>query len=127
MKLTGMTDTWADKQIKKNELSCVPWFSLRDLVQNHLDILKRIDLFALAIYELIIFLKGGVAYGSLMVQKHFASRQFVPTTGGLAQSEFAFTGEGYMKKVRDTVNSLRELYLMELALYANTITLDYDI
>ncbi|MBA0706126.1 hypothetical protein Golax_018256, partial [Gossypium laxum] len=38
-------------------LSCVPWFSLRDLVQNHLDILKRIDLFALAIYELIIFPK----------------------------------------------------------------------
>ncbi|MFQ6622140.1 hypothetical protein Gotur_002070 [Gossypium turneri] len=52
-----MSDTWAEKQIKKNELSCVPWFSLRDLVQNHLDILKRIDLFALAIYELIIFPK----------------------------------------------------------------------
>ncbi|MFQ6622139.1 hypothetical protein Gotur_002070 [Gossypium turneri] len=57
IKLTGMSDTWAEKQIKKNELSCVPWFSLRDLVQNHLDILKRIDLFALAIYELIIFPK----------------------------------------------------------------------
>ncbi|MBA0729897.1 hypothetical protein Golax_025542, partial [Gossypium laxum] len=42
---------------KKNEVSCVPWFSLQDLVQNHLDILKRIDLFALAIYELIIFPK----------------------------------------------------------------------
>ncbi|MBA0676695.1 hypothetical protein Goari_018162 [Gossypium aridum] len=28
MKLIGMTDTWAEKQIKKNELSCVPWFSL---------------------------------------------------------------------------------------------------
>ncbi|MBA0850220.1 hypothetical protein Goshw_027021, partial [Gossypium schwendimanii] len=33
-----------------------------------------------------------------MVQRQFALRQFVPTTGGLAQSEFAFTGEGYMKK-----------------------------
>ncbi|MBA0788247.1 hypothetical protein Gotri_025979 [Gossypium trilobum] len=45
-----------DEQIKKkNEVSCVPWFSLRNLVQNHLDILMRIDLFALAIYELIIF------------------------------------------------------------------------
>ncbi|MBA0702217.1 hypothetical protein Goari_005509, partial [Gossypium aridum] len=28
-----------------------------------------------------------------MVQRQFASRQFVPTTSGLAQSEFAFTGE----------------------------------
>ncbi|MBA0759827.1 hypothetical protein Gotri_022650 [Gossypium trilobum] len=57
MKLTGMTDTWAEKQIKKNELSCVSWFSLRDLVQNHPDILKKIDLFALAIYGLIVFPK----------------------------------------------------------------------
>ncbi|MFQ6652414.1 hypothetical protein Gotur_024294, partial [Gossypium turneri] len=48
-------------------------------------------------------------------------------TDGLAQSEFAFMGEGYMKKVRDTTNSWRQIYLMELALYADTITVDYDI
>ncbi|MFQ6657714.1 hypothetical protein Gotur_027276, partial [Gossypium turneri] len=36
-------------------------------------------------------------------------------------------GEGYMKKVRDTTNSWRQIYLMELALYADTITVDYDI
>ncbi|MBA0832685.1 hypothetical protein Goarm_017062 [Gossypium armourianum] len=34
---------------------------------------------------------------------------------------------GYMKKVRDATNSWREIYLMELALYADTITQDYDI
>ncbi|MBA0672817.1 hypothetical protein Goklo_029814 [Gossypium klotzschianum] len=65
-----MTDTWSKKQIrKKNEFSCVPWFSLRDLVQNHPDILKRVDLFALAIYGLIVFSKGGVRYAPLMVQR----------------------------------------------------------
>ncbi|MBA0786350.1 hypothetical protein Gotri_025183, partial [Gossypium trilobum] len=53
-----MADTWAEKQIKnKNEVSCVPWFSLRELVQNHPDISKRMDLFALAIYGLIVFPK----------------------------------------------------------------------
>ncbi|MBA0845100.1 hypothetical protein Goarm_022285 [Gossypium armourianum] len=58
MKLTGMTDIWAEKQIKKkNEVSCVPWFSLRELVQNHPDVFKRVDLFALAIYGLIVFPK----------------------------------------------------------------------
>ncbi|MFQ6654355.1 hypothetical protein Gotur_025382, partial [Gossypium turneri] len=31
-------------------------------------------------------------------------------------------GEGYMKKVRDTANSWRQIYLMELALYTDTIT-----
>ncbi|MFQ6621883.1 hypothetical protein Gotur_001622 [Gossypium turneri] len=58
MKLTGMTDTWVEKQIKKkNEVSCVPWFSHRELVQNHPDVLKRVDLFALAVYGLIVFPK----------------------------------------------------------------------
>ncbi|MFQ6624850.1 hypothetical protein Gotur_004066 [Gossypium turneri] len=41
----------------------------------------------------------GVGYAPLMVQRQFASRQFVPVTDGLAQSEFTFTGEGYMKRV----------------------------
>ncbi|KAL1066867.1 hypothetical protein V6Z11_D12G090900 [Gossypium hirsutum] len=223
LKLTGMTDTWAEKQIrKKNEASCVPWFSLRELVQNHPDVLKRVDLFALAVYGLVVFPKvlghievavvdffeklrqrvnpvertpfhmfsktfalleahlekdwprdvtkqhwvsvfqnlhaeditwralwihpsvllykcgnqdwvpllglwGGVGYAPLLVQRQFASRQFVPVTDGLAQSEFAFMGEGYMKDVRDTANSWRQIYLMELALYADTITIDYDL
>ncbi|MFQ6670465.1 hypothetical protein Gotur_035371, partial [Gossypium turneri] len=49
---------WAEKHIrKKNEFSCVPWFSLRDLVQNRPDIFKKVDLFALAIYGLIVFPK----------------------------------------------------------------------
>ncbi|KAG8492211.1 hypothetical protein CXB51_009906 [Gossypium anomalum] len=65
VRLTGMTDIWAEKKIKKkNEISCVPWFSLRDLVQNHPDIVKRIDLFALAIYRLIVFHKSFWAYRS---------------------------------------------------------------
>ncbi|MBA0612334.1 hypothetical protein Godav_012943, partial [Gossypium davidsonii] len=35
MKLTGMTDTWAKKYIKKkNEVSCVPWFSLRESLSS---------------------------------------------------------------------------------------------
>ncbi|KAK8363627.1 hypothetical protein V6Z12_A03G175100 [Gossypium hirsutum] len=62
-----------------------------------------------------------------MVQRQFASRKFIPTTEGLAQSEYAFTGEGYMKKVRDTAKAWKEVHLMELALYADTITQDYDI
>ncbi|KAG8502178.1 hypothetical protein CXB51_002099 [Gossypium anomalum] len=58
VRLTGMIDTWAEKQTKKKkEISCVSWFSLRDLVQNHPDIVKRMDLFALAIYGLIVFPK----------------------------------------------------------------------
>ncbi|KAG8503089.1 hypothetical protein CXB51_000893 [Gossypium anomalum] len=75
----------------------------------------------------LLGLWGGVGYAPLMVQRQFASRQFIPATGGLAQSEFAFTGEGYKKRVRDIAKSWKEIHLMELALYADTNTQDYDI
>ncbi|KAG8500458.1 hypothetical protein CXB51_004251 [Gossypium anomalum] len=58
VRLTDMTDAWAEKQIKKkNETVCIPWSSLRELVLSHLDTLKRVNLFALAIYGLFIFPK----------------------------------------------------------------------
>ncbi|KAG8485424.1 hypothetical protein CXB51_021017 [Gossypium anomalum] len=262
VRLTDMTDAWAEKQIKKkNETVCIPWSSLRESVLSHPDILKRVNLFALAIYGLVIFprvlghievavfdfferlkqgvnpvptilaetfrslstcrriekgrfigcaqllnvwilshfwkvertpfhmfsktfapleaylkkewpkeiteqhwvsvfqnlraeditwrapwirpsvllykcgsqdwvpllgLWGGVGYAPLLVQRQFSSRQFIPATGGLVQSEFAFMGEGYMKKVRDTAKSWNEIHFMELALYADTLTQDYD-
>ncbi|KAG8472118.1 hypothetical protein CXB51_036215 [Gossypium anomalum] len=58
VRLTDMTDAWAEKQIKKkNETVCIPWSSLRELVLSHPDTLKRVNLFALAIYGLVIFPK----------------------------------------------------------------------
>ncbi|KAG8482695.1 hypothetical protein CXB51_023999 [Gossypium anomalum] len=229
VRLTDMTDAWAEKQIKKkNETICIPWSSLRESVLSHPDILKRVNLFALAIYAetfrslstcrrvgkgrfigcaqllnvwilshfwkvertpfhmfsktfapLEAYLKkewpkevteqywvsvfqnlraeditwrapwirpsvllykcggqdwvhllglwGGVGYAPLLVQRQFFSRQFIPATGGLAQFEFAFAGEGYMKRVRDIAKSWKEIHFMELALYADTLTQDYDI
>ncbi|KAG8500525.1 hypothetical protein CXB51_002658 [Gossypium anomalum] len=256
VRLTDMTDAWAEKQIKKkNETVCIPWSSLRESVLSHPDILKRVNLFALAIYGLVIFprvlghievavfdfferlkqgvnpvptilaetfrvgkgrfigcaqllnvwilshfwkvertpfhmfsktfapleaylkkewpkeiteqhwvsvfqnlraeditwrapwirpsvllykcgsqdwvpllgLWGGVGYAPLLVQRQFSSRQFIPATGGLAQFEFAFAGEGYMKRVRDIAKSWNEIHFMELALYADTLTQDYDL
>ncbi|KAG8496199.1 hypothetical protein CXB51_009532 [Gossypium anomalum] len=42
VRLTDMTDAWAEKQIKKkNETVCIPWSSLRESVLSHPDILKR--------------------------------------------------------------------------------------
>ncbi|KAG8504114.1 hypothetical protein CXB51_002425 [Gossypium anomalum] len=75
----------------------------------------------------LLGLWGGVGYAPLLVQRQFSSRQFIPATGGLVQSEFAFTGEGYMKKIRDSARSWNEIHFMELALYADTLTQDYDL
>ncbi|KAG8496218.1 hypothetical protein CXB51_009256 [Gossypium anomalum] len=237
VRLIDMTDVWAEKQIKKkNETICIPWSSLRELVLNHPDILKKVNLFALAIYGLVIFPKvlghlevavfdfferlkqgvnpiptilaetfshfwkvertpfhmfsktfalleaylkkewpkevteqhwvsvfqnlraeditwrapwirpsvllykcgsqdwvpllglwGGVGYAPLLVQRQCSSRLFLPATGGLAQFEFTFAGEGYMKRVRDIAKSWKEIHFMELTLYADTLTQDYDI
>ncbi|KAG8474567.1 hypothetical protein CXB51_031312 [Gossypium anomalum] len=159
---------------KKNETSCIPWFSLRDLVLNHPDMLKRVNLFALAIYGLIVFPKVlghiEVALLNVWILSHFwkvertpfhmFSKTFAPLEAYLEKewpkevtkqywvsvfqnlraedvtwrapwirpsSEFAFTGEGYMKRVRDTAKSWKKIHLMELALYADTLTQDYYI
>ncbi|KAG8496313.1 hypothetical protein CXB51_007454 [Gossypium anomalum] len=64
----------------------------------------------------LLGLWGGVGYAPLLVQRQFSSRQFIPAIGGLVQSEFAFTGEGYMKK-SETLQ----------ALYADTLTQGYDL
>ncbi|KAG8497735.1 hypothetical protein CXB51_007375 [Gossypium anomalum] len=228
VRLTDMTDAWAEKQIKKkNETVCIPWSSLRESVLSHPDILKRVNLFALAIYGLVIFprvlehievavfdfferLKQGVnpvptilaeTFRSLSTCRrvgkgrfigcaqllnvwilshfwkvertpfHMFSKTFAPLEAYLKKewpkeiteqhwvsvfqnlcaeditwrapwirpsvllykcgsqdwSEFAFTGEGYMKKIRDTARSWNEIHFMELALYADTLTQGYNL
>ncbi|KAG8480340.1 hypothetical protein CXB51_024697 [Gossypium anomalum] len=225
VRLTDMTDAWAEKQIKKkNETICIPWSSLRESVLSHPDILKRVNLFALAIYGLVIFprvlrhlevaaktrsqpcpdylsrdiqvpeylSKGwkrmiyrmctaaqcldfesflesrahsiphvfkNIRPARSLPQERMAERSHRATLGisfsessrrgykvestldpsfspaiqmwkprfGLAQCEFAFAGEGYMKRVRDIAKSWKEIHFMELALYADTLTQDYDI
>ncbi|MBA0575872.1 hypothetical protein Golob_024599 [Gossypium lobatum] len=45
-------------RIQKGESKCIPWKSLRDLILAHLDMKKKVDVFALSIYGLIIFPKA---------------------------------------------------------------------
>ncbi|MBA0880891.1 hypothetical protein Goshw_006744 [Gossypium schwendimanii] len=42
----------------KGDRKCVPWKSLRDLILEHLDTKKRVDVFTLSIYGLVIFPKA---------------------------------------------------------------------
>ncbi|KAA3465102.1 6-phosphofructo-2-kinase/fructose-2,6-bisphosphatase-like protein [Gossypium australe] len=58
MSITGMSKQWVTARIKqKGDSKCIPWKSLWDLILVHLDTKERVDVFALSIYELIIFLK----------------------------------------------------------------------
>ncbi|KAL1105616.1 hypothetical protein V6Z11_D04G145500 [Gossypium hirsutum] len=56
MSITGMSEQWVAARIQqKGDSKCVPWKSLRDLVLAHPDVKKRVDVFALGIYGLVIF------------------------------------------------------------------------
>ncbi|KAG8492242.1 hypothetical protein CXB51_009952 [Gossypium anomalum] len=56
MTITGMSEQWIMARIKeKGESKCIPWRALKDLIQTHPDEAKRIDMFALSIYGLMVF------------------------------------------------------------------------
>ncbi|MBA0634274.1 hypothetical protein Godav_028940 [Gossypium davidsonii] len=43
---------------QKGDSKCVPWKSLKDLILTHLDVRKRVDVFALSRYGLVVFPKA---------------------------------------------------------------------
>ncbi|MFQ6624673.1 hypothetical protein Gotur_003977, partial [Gossypium turneri] len=43
---------------QKGDSKCIPWKNLRDLIQVHPDTKKRVDVFALSIYSLVVFPKA---------------------------------------------------------------------
>ncbi|XP_012483035.1 uncharacterized protein LOC105797642 [Gossypium raimondii] len=56
--ITGMSEQWVTARIKqKGESMCIPWKSLRDLILAHPNVRKKVDVFALSIYGLIVFPK----------------------------------------------------------------------
>ncbi|XP_040942353.1 uncharacterized protein [Gossypium hirsutum] len=57
--ITRMSEQWVVARIKqKGDSKCIPWKNLRDLIQVHLDMKKRVDVFALSIYGLVVFPKA---------------------------------------------------------------------
>ncbi|KAK5833958.1 hypothetical protein PVK06_017826 [Gossypium arboreum] len=54
--ITGMSEQWIMARIKeKSESKCIPWGALKDLIQTHPDEAKRVDIFALSLYGLMVF------------------------------------------------------------------------
>ncbi|XP_012436294.1 uncharacterized protein LOC105762884 [Gossypium raimondii] len=59
MNITGMGEQWVTVRIKqKGESRCIPWKSLQELILAHPDTRKKVDVFALSIYGLVIFPKA---------------------------------------------------------------------
>ncbi|MFQ6651650.1 hypothetical protein Gotur_023890, partial [Gossypium turneri] len=59
MNITGMSEQWVMARIKqKGDNKCISWRNLKDVVLVHPDVKKRVDVFALSIYGLVIFPKA---------------------------------------------------------------------
>ncbi|KAK5784908.1 hypothetical protein PVK06_039449 [Gossypium arboreum] len=56
MTITGMSKWWITARIKeKGECKCISWDTLKDLILTHLDETKKVDVFALSLYGLMVF------------------------------------------------------------------------
>ncbi|KAG8472005.1 hypothetical protein CXB51_036546 [Gossypium anomalum] len=56
MALTGMSEKWITAKIKeKGECKCISWDALKGLILTHPDEAKRVDVFALSLYGLMVF------------------------------------------------------------------------
>ncbi|KAK5833817.1 hypothetical protein PVK06_017679 [Gossypium arboreum] len=59
MNITGMSEQWVATRVQqKGNGKCIPWENLRDLILAHPDMKKRVDVFALSVYGLVIFPKA---------------------------------------------------------------------
>ncbi|MBA0730613.1 hypothetical protein Golax_025882 [Gossypium laxum] len=59
MNIIGMSEQWVTTRIKqKGDSKCILWKNLKDLILAHPDTKKKVDVFALSIYGLVIFLKA---------------------------------------------------------------------
>ncbi|KAL1133389.1 hypothetical protein V6Z11_A12G037300 [Gossypium hirsutum] len=59
MTITGMNEQWITARIKeKGECKCISWDALKDLILTHPDETKKVDVFALSLYGLMVFLRA---------------------------------------------------------------------
>ncbi|MBA0755226.1 hypothetical protein Gogos_022314 [Gossypium gossypioides] len=59
MNITEMSEQWVTARIKqKGDSKCIPWKNLNDLILAHSDTKNKVDVFALSIYGLVVFLKA---------------------------------------------------------------------
>ncbi|KAG8490374.1 hypothetical protein CXB51_015445 [Gossypium anomalum] len=59
MNITGMSEQWVAARVQqKGNEKCIPWKNLRDLILTYPDMKKRVDVFSLSVYGLVIFPKA---------------------------------------------------------------------
>ncbi|MBA0785122.1 hypothetical protein Gotri_026739 [Gossypium trilobum] len=61
-----------------------------------------------------LYLESGVLLDTpLLVLRQYRSRQFIPATQGLAESEFSYRGNKYRGKIREMSNAWKQIHQMK--------------
>ncbi|KAG8482598.1 hypothetical protein CXB51_024386 [Gossypium anomalum] len=68
---------------------------------------------------------GAIGYAPLLVLRQFGLKQFVPVTHGLTQSEFAYRGADYKKRVGEISGAWNKKYRLKGVSIGPTTTLEY--
>ncbi|MFQ6652849.1 hypothetical protein Gotur_024530 [Gossypium turneri] len=82
--ITGMSEQWVAAQIKQNgDSKRIPYRNLKDLILAYPDVKKRIDVFVLSIYELVIFLNALGHIDEMTTLISMVSQLFLKSEKGL--------------------------------------------
>ncbi|MBA0787224.1 hypothetical protein Gotri_027718 [Gossypium trilobum] len=83
-----MSEKWVAALIKqKGDSKCIPWKSFLDLILAHLNTKKKIDVFALSIYGLVIFPKAlGHIDDAVLVLFDRLDKRVMPVSAILAET-----------------------------------------
>ncbi|MFQ6648237.1 hypothetical protein Gotur_020973 [Gossypium turneri] len=71
-------------------------------------------------------IRGATGYAPLLVLRQYGSRQFVPVTHGLAQSEFSYRGDNYKKRVKEISNAWNQTRRMKRLAVGSMTTPEYS-
>ncbi|MBA0634048.1 hypothetical protein Godav_024506 [Gossypium davidsonii] len=53
---------------------------------------------------------GAIGYTPRLVLRQYRSRQFIPTTQGLAECEFSYKGNNYRGEIREMSNAWKQIH-----------------
>ncbi|MBA0788290.1 hypothetical protein Gotri_027399 [Gossypium trilobum] len=69
---------------------------------------------------------GAVGYVPLLVLSQYRSRQFIPTTQGIADSEFSYQDDGYRKKIQEISRAWKQTRRMKRLVVGPMTTPEYN-
>ncbi|MBA0778092.1 hypothetical protein Gotri_006011 [Gossypium trilobum] len=69
---------------------------------------------------------GATGYAPLLVLRQYGSRQFVPATHGLTQSDFSYRGDNYKKRVKEISNAWNQTRQMKRLAVGSMTTPEYS-